>query len=74
MLCGCVPVVTPVGAMPEVVNGVGYIVSKKEEVCVNIAKALDNFPELSKMARELIYSNYSIWKREKFLLKLLNEN
>ncbi len=74
MLCGCVPVVTPVGAMPEVVNGVGYIVSKKDEVCVNITKAINNSSELGKMARKLIFSNYSIWKREEFLLKLLNGN
>ena len=73
MLCGCVPVVTNVGAMPNVVGEYGFIVNRNEqEICQAIKKAISLSPKLSKKAREKIIREFSIGTREIALKDLIN--
>lgn len=72
MACGCVPVVTNRGALPEVVNGVGFFVSYGDGVAAAeaIAKALDS--SKGREARELVERKFSLKKRENRLLSRIN--
>ena len=72
MLCECIPVVTNVGEMPEVVDNYGFVVSHSEDDIYNVMKkALETSPELGKKARERIIKLYSLKKREKIMLKII---
>lgn len=72
MLCGCVPVVTKRGAMPEVVGDVGYYVdygdvessSKAFEIALKSGKGEE--------ARKRIEKNFSMERRETKLSDIIN--
>lgn len=74
MACECVPVVTNRGALPEVVGGAGFSVPYNDPKATAdaIKKALVS-PEKGKMARKRIISLFSLKKREKELVKIINE-
>ena len=67
MLCGCIPVVTPRYALPEVVGNCGFYVPYGDEKATTeaIKKALAAPEEMRKKARERIRNLFSIEKREK---------
>jgi glycosyltransferase involved in cell wall biosynthesis len=71
MACGCVPVVTERGALPEVVGTTGYIVSfgDSEATAKAIEKALSS--DKGKEARERIERIFSLQRREEKLVLLL---
>lgn len=71
MACGCVPVITDRGALPEVVGDVGFYVSYGDEVATaeGIKKALKS--KNGALARKRIEEKFSIQKREKDLLGLI---
>ena len=73
MLCECVPLVSNVGGMPDIVSGHGYILYEKdEEVLKNLVKeALANpfNKDLGKKSREEIKNHYSVAKRQEKFLK-----
>ena len=68
MLCDCIPVVSNVGSLPEVVGNKGIIVDSNSDSFSSIVKALSM--KLSGQ-REYILDNYSLKKREKVLLEVL---
>jgi glycosyltransferase involved in cell wall biosynthesis len=72
MLCGCVPVVSERGAMPEVVGDTGFYVPFKdtEKTAAALRSALDS--DKGKAARERIISRYPLKTREKLLVDLIN--
>jgi len=72
MGCGCVPVVTDRGALPEVVGDCGFYVSYRDAIATTnaIVKALEAPEELGKKARERI-KTFSIEKREKELIRIM---
>ncbi|MEM4293675.1 MAG: glycosyltransferase [Thermoplasmata archaeon] len=74
MACECVPVVTPVGAIPEVVGDAGIYVpyGDVEKTVEGIKEALSK-PELGKKARQRIVENYSKEKLKPEFLKIIDE-
>ena len=64
MLCGCIPVVTSRGAIPEVVGDAGvYIeVGDSNSLALGIREALEH-PELAAKARERIASRFTLDRR-----------
>jgi glycosyltransferase involved in cell wall biosynthesis len=75
MLAGCVPVVSPVGALPEVVGDLGYQVADAgpEAIAQAIRAAAASAPELAARARERILSEFSLERRERALAALVDE-
>lgn len=76
MLCECIPIVSRVNIMPEMVGDSGFVLDKRdEELLAKIledALALSNKSELGKKARERIATMYPISLREELFLKLIN--
>ena len=77
MLCGCIPIVSNVGAMPAIVGEAGNVVRSRnaQELRMNLTKYLDLWqPDLKFDPRERIATNYQLKGREQRLIALLNEN
>jgi glycosyltransferase involved in cell wall biosynthesis len=75
MLCECIPVVTKLAALPEVVGDCGFFLTGQspEELAALIKKALNSNPELGKRARERIKTHFPLEKREKTLLQIIEQ-
>ncbi len=73
MLCGCVPVVSPVGAMPEIVGDAGFTVAtpRPDEVAAALQQALAAPAEAREKARARIATRYPIEKRQQVLLDVM---
>ena len=73
MSCGCIPVVTKSGAIPEVVDNTGFYVPYGDEKATAeaIKKALDTPEEMGKKARERIKNLFSVEKRERKLMETI---
>ena len=75
MLCGCIPIVSSVGAMPKIVGNKGFILEKKDvnylSKIIDLALNDKNLKKLSVEARENIKVNYTIENRKKELIKSL---
>lgn len=73
MSCGCVPVITRNGALPEVVGSTGFYVNygDENETADAIRKALHSGK--GKEARERIVKLFSIERREKELKKVIED-
>jgi glycosyltransferase involved in cell wall biosynthesis len=75
MLCGCIPIISNVGALPNVTNGIGFKIDKKNiETVVSVLKnAIKLSPEekitILKNANERICDNFDISVRERLLLE-----
>jgi glycosyltransferase involved in cell wall biosynthesis len=74
MLCGCVPVVTKRGALPEVVGNTGYYADygNPEITAQKIKEALES-TEKRHAARERIKTLYPLWKRKDKISEIIDE-
>jgi glycosyltransferase involved in cell wall biosynthesis len=74
MLCGCVPVVSDRGAIPEVVGETGIYVSpgNPHDLADGVRRAFEN-TQLGDLARERIASLFPLQKRRETLLSLTTE-
>ena len=76
MLCECVPIVSAVGVMPDIVGDCGYILKHKNinELYDVFNYALNNFDldNLGKKARHKISKNYTFENRKEKLLHAIN--
>ncbi|MBI4307951.1 MAG: glycosyltransferase [Chloroflexi bacterium] len=74
MLCECVPVVTRVTALPEVVGDCGVYVDRREPqgLAAAIAESLQ-WPELGLRARQRIVECFPLEKRRQALLQIVEE-
>lgn len=72
MACGCVPVVTDRGALPEVVGDTGFYVPYGDEKATAecIRKALESNKEYQ--ARKRIKENFSLHKREAAIMEVID--
>jgi glycosyltransferase involved in cell wall biosynthesis len=72
MLCECVPIVSNVGGMPDIVADCGYILKQKNinELYELVNSALNNFEidRLGKKARQRVVENYTFENRKEQLL------
>lgn len=77
MLCECVPIVSNVGGMPDIVSDSGYILKHKnvDQLAELINGAINN-PDLTilgKKARARIQNNYTFEKRKELMLSELEK-
>jgi glycosyltransferase involved in cell wall biosynthesis len=75
MLCECIPVVSDVNFNAEIVGGSGFVIKSRQPALIRdtIRKAVNADPGKGRQARERIAKNYSIKRREKELVGILNE-
>lgn len=73
MLCGCVPVVTPAGALPWVVGGTGVVAGSQSpaHLAHAIEAALGRGPEAGAAARERVLREFTVERRARALEVLL---
>lgn len=73
MLCNCIPVCSDVTFMPEIIGNAGFINRRKDvyEMKENVQKAFDSGEEFGVKARRRIVENFSIQRREKELIDLI---
>jgi len=76
MLCQCIPIVSNVNALPEIVGKSGFILKRKnvkhlEKLILSITKNTSN-NDLGKIARDRIIINYSQQKRAEAFYKLVD--
>jgi glycosyltransferase involved in cell wall biosynthesis len=69
MLCQCIPVVTKVAALPEVVGDCGFYLLERnpESLALLIQQALKSDPDLGRKARQRIVELFPLDKRRKAL-------
>ncbi len=75
MLCGCIPVATEVGAVPEILGGDGFRVRYGDipDAIHALRRALDAPPSSGDAARQRILDNFLLARREEELLKTIEE-
>ncbi|MFN8319162.1 MAG: glycosyltransferase [Saprospiraceae bacterium] len=79
MLCGCIPIGSDVGAIPEIIDDKSRIVKKRDiyEVCSIINTLLEKseieLKSLSDHSYSRILNNFSIEKRQKSLLDIIEK-
>ncbi len=75
MSCGCIPIGSAVGAIPEIIGPAGFILSSKDtqelEVILKTGFKTD-LEFLRKSARTQIVENFTFKKRQNLLLQVLN--
>ena len=75
MLCGCIPIVSNVSSMPEIIDDAGFILKKREEdkLCLLIKEKVlyCQKERLSLMASSRITSHYPLIKRRTAFDKLI---
>lgn len=74
MLCGCIPVVSDVASMPEIVRNVGYVLKEKSvEKLTDILKDIPSVHSVNQMiaCRKRIEEEYSFSRRKKELLDVI---
>jgi glycosyltransferase involved in cell wall biosynthesis len=76
MLCGCIPIVSNVGAMPMIIEDAGYVLLKKDKnmliSLIQLAIKDENKDLKSTKAREIVSSKYNIEKRKSELIKIIH--
>lgn len=76
MLCGCVPIVSDVGSMPDITGNCGFILTQRNvellRALINRALSADT-ETLGHCARDRVMQKYSLEKRRHDLLKLLSD-
>lgn len=76
MLCKCIPIVSDVNMLPEIVGQTGYVLESpnKEWLCNFIRQALNKEnAEKGSMARQRILDNYTLALRKKELCKVIDD-
>lgn len=80
MLCGCIPIVSNVAAMPRIVDGIGFIVPNRNVVqlvsALRMAAGLSDEERIrrSQAARERIEQQHPVELRERALLSVLQRS
>jgi glycosyltransferase involved in cell wall biosynthesis len=71
MACGCIPVVSDRGALPEIVGNAGYIVpyGDPEKTASSIRQAL--YSRNNYVVREIVITHFSKEKKENILISLI---
>ena len=75
MLAGCIPVVTNVTAMPEVVGAAGVLIESQRphEVAEGVRRALELGPDAARRARARILTSFPMESRREGILRVVDE-
>lgn len=75
MLAGCIPVVTPAGALPEVVGDAGVVIEGHEPgaVAAGVRQALASGPDERRHARERVLEAFPLEVRRQGLWRVVEE-
>ncbi len=75
MLAGCIPVVTPAGALPEVVGDAGVVVEghEVEAVAAGVRRALASGPDEHRRARERVLDAFPLEARREGIWRVVEE-
>jgi glycosyltransferase involved in cell wall biosynthesis len=75
MLCECIPVGTPVLAIPDIIGNTGFIIpgKKPQKFAECVEKAFLSDVNLGVLARKRITENFPLKRRERELVKLVAE-
>ena len=75
MLAGCIPVVTPAGALPEVVGDAGVVVAghSAQDVADGVQEALARGPDDRRRARERVLAEFPMQARREGLWRVVEE-
>jgi glycosyltransferase involved in cell wall biosynthesis len=75
MLCECIPVGSNVNGIPNIIGDTGYIVFNQDidEMKDKISEAFHSNNNLGRKARERIMQEFSIEKRKKNLMEIVNK-
>ncbi|CAL2063096.1 glycosyltransferase family 4 protein [Tenacibaculum sp. 190524A05c] len=77
MLCECIPIVSSVNILPEIIGDSGFILTRKDIVqlknIINNTTSITDKISLGKKARERIIDNYSMQNRANLLIDTLNQ-
>ncbi len=75
MACGCLPVVTANGAMPEVVGEAGWVVAERSalQLTAAVEQALQAGPAQRQAARQRIVTRFTLSRRQDDLAALLKQ-
>ena len=77
MLCGCIPIVSAVGAMPMIVGDTGFVLRQKEvtqlKKLIDSVLHLENTEALILKCRQRIIENFPIEKRRQELISAVQE-
>jgi glycosyltransferase involved in cell wall biosynthesis len=76
MLCGCIPVVSDVASMPEIISNTGFILREKSSK--KLCEVLESIPnnhsvEAQVAARNRIANNFTESARKEQFLKAIRE-
>lgn len=74
MLCGCIPIVSNVGMLPEIAGKDGYVLDRKDELRLKslIEKAQKEYdPDKMERCRNHVISNFDLSIRKEKLLSLI---
>lgn len=77
MLCECLPLVSAVGGMPDIVGETGFVLKKRDAnelfKLAELAMSSTQLNELGKSARERIATNYTFENRRVNFLRVVDE-
>ena len=76
MLCECIPIVSNVNYLPEIIGNSGFILNKRNKTMLVdlIHKALSSDTEkLSKLSRDRIKKEFHVSKRKEMLISTLKD-
>lgn len=79
MTHGCIPIVSPVGAMPQITQGIGFTVNQREHnefrETIQMAQGIDNEEKkrLRVLAHRRIVDNFSEIKRKENLVRTIHD-
>lgn len=74
MLCGCIPVGTQRGGIPEAIGNAGYIIDSRnpEDIAPIIRRAIENPDYSAEQTRQYILKNYPKERRETAFLEVIS--
>ncbi|HLT08311.1 MAG TPA: glycosyltransferase family 4 protein [Cyclobacteriaceae bacterium] len=74
MLCGCIPIGSAVGAIPEIIGNTGFLLQQKDQAQLHelfLQLPKEDLDHLRISARQRIQEHFSYEKRQKALLAIL---
>ena len=75
MLCECIPIVSNVNFLPEIIGNSGFVLNKRNKKYCSLIrrKNSSDTEKLSKLSRDRIKKEFHVSKRKEMLISTLKE-